>query len=118
MPDVAIEGFDPVSYFDGRPSVGRAEITHKWNGQLWQFRNENNRDRFAASPERFAPAFAGNCAFAMSLNKTATASPRHWLLRHGRLYFQQNAVARLLFRMLPGRIDRAEANWRARHPTG
>ena len=56
----AIDGTDPISYFtEGRPVAGDANITHDWNGATWRFTSAGNRDRFAASPEKYAPQYGG-----------------------------------------------------------
>ena len=63
----ALQGFDPVAYFtEGAPKEGSARYTHEWNGAIWRFVSAENRDRFQAEPERFAPQYGGYCAFAMS----------------------------------------------------
>ena len=110
----AIGGYDAVSYFERRPLPGLAAHAAEWNGQRWLFASDEHRRRFLEDPSRFAPRFDGQCAFATSLGKEAQGSPRHWLVRDGRLYFALNPVARMLFRLLPGRVARAEANWKAR----
>lgn len=110
----AIGGYDAVSYFDGSPQPGRPEHEARWNGQTWRFATAGNRERFTANPSQFAPQFGGSCAFATSLGKEAPGSPRHWLVRNGKLYFALKPVARLLFRILPGRIEKAEAHWLSR----
>jgi hypothetical protein len=110
----AIGGYDVVSYFEGRPLPGTSEHAAEWNGRQWLFANAEHRSRFLANPPRYAPQFDGQCAFATSVGKEARGSPRHWLVRDGKLYLALNPVARLLFRLLPGRRDRAEANWKKR----
>ncbi len=63
----AIQGFDPVAYFTrGTPTRGSPAITTRWNGVEWRFATEANRAAFVATPERYAPAFGGFCAYAVS----------------------------------------------------
>ena len=63
----AIDGTDPVAYFtEGRPVAGDRGITHDWNGATWRFSSAENRDLFAASPEKYAPQYGGYCAWAVS----------------------------------------------------
>lgn len=109
--NVAIDGYDPVSYFDGAPKRGNPHLSTSWNGQLWLFASEKYRQLFVASPTRYAPAFEGHCAFAMSLGKIAPSSPKSWLVANDTLYLQKTAMALQLFRLLPGRIQKAHHNW-------
>lgn len=72
----AIDGYDPVAYFTlGQPTRGAADITHEWNGATWHFANAQHRDAFVAAPEKYAPAFGGYCAKAVS-DKTPRAPIR------------------------------------------
>lgn len=111
---VAVDGFDVVAYRTQRRAVkGSADKAYSWGGKRWYFASAEHRDLFARDPERFAPRFDGHCAFATSLGKSAPGSPRHWVVVGDRLFLQSNAVARLLFRLLPGRARAAEERWRA-----
>jgi YHS domain-containing protein len=57
---VAISGYDPVAYFtESRPVRGRQEHEYSWHGARWHFASAENRQRFAAQPERYAPQFGG-----------------------------------------------------------
>jgi len=110
---VAIRGTDPVAYFEeGRPVPGRPEFAFTWDGATWRFASAANRDRFAASPERYAPAYGGFCAWAVSQGYTAPTDPRAWRIVEGRLYLNYDlSVQRRWERDIPGNIARAETNW-------
>ena len=57
---VAIEGTDPVAYFDeGKPVAGLNDFEHEWMGATWRFASAENRDQFAADPEKYAPQYGG-----------------------------------------------------------
>jgi hypothetical protein len=44
----AIGGHDAVAYFDGgAPKPGEARFHHFWNGAVWFFSSEKNRDTFS-----------------------------------------------------------------------
>jgi YHS domain-containing protein len=76
---VAIEGTDPVAYFeDGEPALGSSEFEHEWLGATWRFASAENRDRFAAEPEKYAPQYGGYCAWAVSQGYTAKIDPAAW----------------------------------------
>lgn len=110
---VAVRGTDVVAYVtDRRPVPGRPEFTHQWQGATWRFASAANRDRFAAEPTRFAPAYGGFCAYAVSEGYTAPIDPAAWRIVDGRLYLNYDlSVRRRWERDIPGRIARADANW-------
>lgn len=57
---VAIKGYDTVAYHtEGRAVKGRSEFSHEWNDAKWYFTSAENRNLFAADPERFAPQYGG-----------------------------------------------------------
>ena len=57
---VAIRGYDPVAYHtEGRALKGKKEFSHDWNDAIWRFASAENRDLFAADPERYAPQYGG-----------------------------------------------------------
>ena len=109
----AIDGTDPVSYFtEGRPVAGKASITHKWNGATWRFTSVANRDRFAASPEKYAPRYGGYCAWAVSQGYTASTDPDAWSIVDGKLYLNYSkSVQKKWEGDVPGHIASANSNW-------
>jgi hypothetical protein len=111
----AINGTDPVAYFDGAgPSAGQPDLAHDWMGATWRFASAVNRDVFAADPDRYAPAFGGYCAFAASRGYLAPTIPEAWAIHDGRLYLNASLRARELWLAeLPGIIAAGEANWPA-----
>ncbi len=62
---VAIEGYDPVSYFDSKPIEGDSKWTFIYKGVVYQFSNAANLAKFKTSPEKYEPAYGGWCAYAM-----------------------------------------------------
>ncbi len=109
----AIQGFDPVAYFTrGAPTRGNPAITTQWRGAEWRFASEANRAAFLAEPERYAPAFGGFCAYAVSEGYTASIDPRAWRIVDGRLYLNYSVgIQRTWEQDIPGRISRGNGNW-------
>lgn len=84
---VAINGYDPVAYFtENRPVEGSAAHTERWNGVIWRFASAENRDLFAADPEKYAPQYGGYCAFAAAKNQFAKTEPDAFTVHEGKLY--------------------------------
>ncbi|HET7885073.1 MAG TPA: YHS domain-containing (seleno)protein [Bradyrhizobium sp.] len=84
---LAIEGYDPLAYFiDGRPELGLPAYEAAQGGAVWRFRNEGNRDSFAAHPEIYAPQFGGYDPVDLARGVTVAGNPRFWLVTGQRLY--------------------------------
>ena len=64
--NLAIEGYDPVSYFvSDEPQEGSEDITYTYEGVTYRFVNKENLAKFEANPEKYEPAYGGWCAYAM-----------------------------------------------------
>jgi YHS domain-containing protein len=110
--NVAVGGYDPVSYFSGRPVRGGAQFTAEHEGAQFRFASAENRDRFVADPARYAPAFGGYCAWAVSRGYTASGDPKVWRVVDGRLYLNYNReVGERWSQDIPANIAAANRNW-------
>ncbi len=111
--DTAIHGYDPVAYFaEGRPVEGSGEYEHEWMGADWRFASAENRDRFAADPERYAPQYGGYCAYAVAQGTTADIDPEAWKIVDDKLYLNLSKEVQGLWQQdIPGYIEKADANW-------
>lgn len=109
----AIGGYDPVAYFtEDRPVKGDPAHSVMWKGAEWRFATEENRARFAADPEAYAPKYGGYCAYAASKGYVAPTVPEAWAVHDGRLYLNFSLRARTLWAEdIPGNIARADALW-------
>lgn len=88
---VALAGYDPVSYFEGSPLLGKAEYSHEDRGILYWFSSRENRDRLAKDPGRYEPAFGGWCAYAMALKgQQVEVDPLTYKIVDGRLLLFYN----------------------------
>ncbi len=111
--DGAIRGYDPVAYFsESRPVKGDPKIRHKWNGATWYFSSEENRAKFAATPEKLAPAYGGYCAYAVANGYTATTDPEAWSVVDGRLFLNfSQSVKKRWEKNISDYIKSGDANW-------
>ncbi|TGL03168.1 YHS domain-containing protein [Leptospira bouyouniensis] len=62
---VAIDGFDPVSYFSNNPIKGKKEISKEYQGIIYYFSSIENKKIFEQNPDQFEPKYGGWCAYAM-----------------------------------------------------
>lgn len=88
--NLAISGYDPVSYFDGNPLQGEANITSSYEGATYQFANMDNKARFDAAPADFAPQYGGWCAVAASEGKYFPVNPQTYEISNNKLYLFYN----------------------------
>ncbi len=110
---VAIDGYDPVAYFTlGKPVPGEKQFSHEWNDATWRFASAENRDKFAAAPEKYAPQYGGYCAWAVSQGYTADINPAAWKIVDGKLYLNYSrGVQETWEQDVPGNISKANQNW-------
>lgn len=113
--NTAIKGYDAVAYFvAGKATKGSESFTYRWHNLTWHFQSGNNRDLFAAKPEKFAPQYDGYCAWAMTEKRKAITDPEVWKIVDGRLYLNCSMAAYEKWsRDIPGNIEKADANWSA-----
>ena len=109
----AIKGHDPVAYFtQGGPAKGRGAHSHEWMGATWYFANAENRELFAADPDKYAPQYGGYCAYAVSQGYTAAIDPDAWKIVDDKLYLNFSLkVQKIWEEDIPGYIAKADINW-------
>ena len=110
----AIRGYDPVAYFTkGKPIRGDREFSFEWRGATWYFASAEHLEKFRTRPERYAPAYGGHCAYAMSKGSFAPIDPAAWTIHRGRLYLNFSLEVRELWKQdVEGHIGQAERHWR------
>ncbi|UII34450.1 YHS domain protein [Fulvivirga ulvae] len=88
---VAIEGYDPVSYFNNSPQQGKEAISHIYRGVTYLFSTEKNRQKFINAPENYIPEYGGWCAYAIGDNgKKVKIDPETYKIKDGKLYLFYN----------------------------
>ncbi|GLH80741.1 hypothetical protein SSBR45G_56500 [Bradyrhizobium sp. SSBR45G] len=112
---LAIDGFDPVSYFvDGQALMGEPDFEAAQGGVVWRFRNEGNRASFMAHPEVYGPQFGGYDPTDVARGVTVAGNPRLFAVVEERLFLFSREESRDAFRADPARyLSRAEARWPA-----
>ena len=88
---VAIDGYDPVSYFDHSPREGSDEVTVTFKGITYYFFSEANASKFRSNPEKYEPAYGGWCAYAMgATGEKVKVDPETYKIIDGTLYLFYN----------------------------
>lgn len=110
---VAIEGYDPVSYFtEPAPLPGTPDYVYEWGGVPWYFASAANRDAFMRAPDIYAPQFGGHCAMSLARGYLSEGRPGLYAIEGMRLYLFYSTANREAFLASPARAAaRAEANW-------
>ena len=116
---VALGGIDVMSYHTaGKPMQGSSEFTAQYQGVTWHFASAANRDRFAATPAQYAPAYGGWCSAGASKGKKVATKPEFWKIVDGQLYLNSSDGAQRLFvNDTPGVIRKGESNWKVIYAT-
>ena len=111
--DIAIKGYDTVAYFkDNKAQKGTEAFTVPWHGMTWQFLSKENKELFAANPEKYAPQYDGYCSWAMTESRKAVTDPEVWKIVDGKLYLNCSSAAYEKWsKDIPGNIKKADAIW-------
>jgi YHS domain-containing protein len=89
--NVALEGYDPVSYFDGVPLEGDPDIKFVYKHVTYQFASPDNLSKFKLTPEKYEPAYGGWCAYAMGeTGEKVKIDPETFKILDGKLYLFYN----------------------------
>lgn len=111
--DVAIHGYDPVSYFTNEKAVeGSAKYTATHDGAIYRFSSQKNRDLFKADADRYAPQFGGYCAMGVALNKKLDVDPHAFYIEDNKLYLNLNKdVQKKWLTDVDGYVKSADRIW-------
>ena len=90
--NVAVSGYDTVSYFqgDGVPVRGSSRFKVEHDGAVFHFASQANADMFASNPDAYAPQYGGHCAWAMSRGALAPGDATLYKIHNGKLYLNFN----------------------------
>ncbi|UWR51856.1 hypothetical protein K4K97_11205 [Phaeobacter inhibens] len=118
----AVSGYDVVAYRDlaqnpvgsAQPAAvpGNAAYTADHNGATFAFSSAENRDKFVANPDYYAPQYDGHCAYGVSKGGKVPGNPNLWRIVDDKLYLNitKNVVG-FWEEDIPGNINLAQGNW-------
>ena len=88
---LAIQGYDPLSYYLGKPKKGSGTYSYLYNGVTYRFANAKNMELFKASPAKYEPAYGGWCAYAMGeTGEKVKVDPDTYKIIDGKIYLFYN----------------------------
>ena len=90
---VAIQGYDPVAYFTQKKAVkGKSSLASIYEGVIYYFSSQTNKDAFAKSPASYEPQYGGWCSYAMGANgEKVEVDPETFKIVDGKLNLYYNA---------------------------
>ncbi|MEL6686211.1 MAG: YHS domain-containing (seleno)protein [Pseudomonadota bacterium] len=110
--DLAVSGYDVVSFHAGEPQRGRSEFSVRYKDAIWRFDTRANLELFRMNPDAFAPQYGGYCAWAVAMGKLAPGSPDHWHVENGKLYLNYSTRVKKRWDALRKEFIRdANGNW-------
>ena len=123
----ALSGYDPVAYFDleqvpvgqRQPEAvpGKASITADYNGSIWAFSSEANREKFLSDPAKYAPQFDGHCAYGVAQGGKVPGNPNLWRIVDGKLFLNITPnVVGFWEEDIKGHISSAGTKWSKLEP--
>jgi YHS domain-containing protein len=88
---LALDGYDPVSYFSGKPIEGKKSFSGAYQGVTYYFANAANKSTFFGNPEKYEPAYGGWCAYAMGeKGEKVKIDPETFKIIGGKVYLFYN----------------------------
>ena len=88
--NLALSGYDPVSYHTGKPKKGSKSRAVRFKGVIYHFASDANKETFLKSPSKYEPAYGGWCAWAMREKSKTEIDPESYLVLNDRLYVFYN----------------------------
>ncbi len=90
---IGVHGYDPVSYLaESSAREGKKEFQSNHDGVTYYFSSKKNLDLFKATPEKYAPAYGGWCAYAMAEGEQVDIDPKTFKVINGKTYLFYNGI--------------------------
>lgn len=112
--NIAMEGYDLLSFFEGTPAKGNEENSSIHEGITYLFSTSANKTSFDATPTKYMPQYGGFCAVAMYFGKAEELQTYDiYAVVDGKLYFNKNKKAKKMWdKKTPAKIiKRSDKNW-------
>lgn len=85
--EIAFEGYDITSYFDGKPVKGHRMINYEYEDLNLTFSSKESRQKFINNPEKYLPAYGGWCATAVVSGTLIEPNFSLYKIQEGKLLF-------------------------------
>ena len=110
---VMLRGNDAVAYFTaGTATKGQPAIRSTYDGDVYRFVSEANKQAFDANPKRFVPAYAGFCASGAPYALKANIGANVFTIYEDRLYLFGSERSKANFMMdVAQNVKAGDAYW-------
>ena len=114
---VAIQGYDPVAYFTSNKAIkGSKDLAVSYEGVLYYFSSEANKNAFKNNPAKYEPQYGGWCAYAMGHDGSKVeVDPETFKIIDNKLYLFYNKYFNNTLKTWnkdePNLKSHADANW-------
>lgn len=115
---LALQGYDPVAYFKQNKAVkGKAAIAAAYEGIIYNFSTQANKEFFLKNPASYEPQYGGWCAYAMGARgEKVEINPETFKIVDGKLYLFYNAFFNNTLKDWnkdePNLKKKADSNWK------
>ena len=114
---VALDGYDPVSYFSNNPTKGKSEFMSAYKGIIYHFVSHENKIKFDKNPESYEPEYGGWCAYAMGEDgDKVEVDPKRYKIINGKINLFYNGIFGDTLKPWNEKekelIPKANANWK------
>jgi len=108
------EGYDVVSYFEGKAIEGQERWQSSYKGFTFLFSSAKHKNTFDKNPEKYYPKYGGYCSNAMSKKgKKVSINPKVFEIREGRLHLFYAKRGLKQWKENPTKSkSQAEKNWK------
>lgn len=90
---LAVSGYDPVSYFKGKPAEGQKKFSYSFDGVTYRFASAEDLEAFKKEPGKYEPQYGGWCAYAMGkTGEKVEVDPETFKIIDGKLYLFYNKL--------------------------
>ncbi|WP_373974835.1 hypothetical protein NT239_14550 [Chitinibacter sp. SCUT-21] len=108
---VALRGYDPISYFSGKPVLGDDDYKFSFEGATYFFANKDNLAKFKANPGQYAPRFGGFCAQGVAKEKKIDTDPLAYKIVDGYLFLTSKTAYKEWVVNVDGYVKQAYVRW-------
>ena len=111
---VAIQGYDPVSYFKQSKAVkGSPSHQSVYEGAKFYFASAADKKEFDKNPTHYVPTYGGYCANALRKGKLVSGDPNVFYVYKGKLYFcSTKSAAQEFEKDIDKHLIETDDNWR------
>ena len=84
---IGVSGYDPTTYFAGKPQKGKKEFSYTQEGVNYLFASATNLETFKKNPTKYEPQYGGWCAYEMGAKgEKVEVDPETFKVINGKLY--------------------------------